>query len=332
MKINNPPTYIRRRFRILEKIIRDIYPRIKPGYNSFEQYIDIVNYYAVLEFRLIEFDNIRTDRIQLRDDVMDVLYGLFKNEIQTYYNSNKTIREEVEETSEEIKEKKLAGLLKDAIPRILSHKGLVSVEVHTPSELYRDHPHIYDDSHDASFIVAIDINPLDVDNRHSDDIRREVVHMSRSLFNIVPLVFVRWQTTKKKDILEQYQDEKILSIPDFKLFNYDWKLLMSFLNKRGNPKWKIMGDLGLYGNQDVIDLNNLVSIEGDLFLYGTPITSLGVLESVGGSMDLYGTSMRTLGNLQSVGGYLDLREAPISKKYTDEEIRQMVNVGGDIYL
>jgi hypothetical protein len=39
-----------------------------------------------------------------------------------------------------------------------------------------------------------------------------------------------------------------------------------------------------------------------------------------------------LGNLQSVGGYLYLRKTPLSEKYTEEQIRQMVDVGGKIYL
>jgi hypothetical protein len=29
---------------------------------------------------------------------------------------------------------------------------------------------------------------------------------------------------------------------------------------------------------------------------------------------------------------LDLRGTPLSKKYTEEQIRQMVDVGGDIFL
>jgi hypothetical protein len=33
-----------------------------------------------------------------------------------------------------------------------------------------------------------------------------------------------------------------------------------------------------------------------------------------------------------VGGYLDLGGTPLSKKYTTEKIRQMVDVGGGIYL
>jgi hypothetical protein len=39
-----------------------------------------------------------------------------------------------------------------------------------------------------------------------------------------------------------------------------------------------------------------------------------------------------LGNLTSVGGDLDLRGTPLSKKYTEEQIREMVNVDGEIYL
>ena len=136
---------------------------------------------------------------------------------------------------------------------------------------------------------------------------------------------------EKKDILEQYQDEKTLSIPGFMIFNYDWNLLMSFLNKRGNPKWKISGDLVLERNKDVTDLNNLVSVEGDLDLRRTPIKSLGNLQSVGGWMDLTGTPITSLGNLQSVGGDLYLRETSISKEYTEKEIRRMVNVGTSIY-
>jgi hypothetical protein len=37
-----------------------------------------------------------------------------------------------------------------------------------------------------------------------------------------------------------------------------------------------------------------------------------------------------LGNLQSVGGYLDLRKTPLSKMYSEEEIREMINVGGRV--
>jgi hypothetical protein len=49
-------------------------------------------------------------------------------------------------------------------------------------------------------------------------------------------------------------------------------------------------------------------------------------------LDLYGIAIESLGNLQSVGGYLDLLRTPLSKMYTEGQIRQMVDVGGEIYL
>jgi hypothetical protein len=33
-----------------------------------------------------------------------------------------------------------------------------------------------------------------------------------------------------------------------------------------------------------------------------------------------------------VGGYLYLENTPLSEKYTEEQIRQMVDVGGNIYM
>jgi len=79
-------------------------------------------------------------------------------------------------------------------------------------------------------------------------------------------------------------------------------------------------------------LGNLTSVGGDLYLYSTPIKSLGNLTSVGDSLYLTDTSIKSLGNLTSVGGNLFLKYTPSSKKYTEEEIRQMVDVGGNIYM
>jgi len=49
-------------------------------------------------------------------------------------------------------------------------------------------------------------------------------------------------------------------------------------------------------------------------------------------LDLMNTSIKSLGNLEYVGDYLDLRNTPLSKITTKEEIRAKVKVGGDIYL
>ena len=114
-----------------------------------------------------------------------------------------------------------------------------------------------------------------------------------------------------KRLIEAEEDQKVLRIPSLKFFNDDWFLLQEFLETKGNPPY---------------------SIGGDLNLQGTPIESLGNLISVGGDLGLYRTPIKSLGNLQSVGGYLDLRKTPLSKMYTREQIREMVNVVGDIYL
>ena len=152
-------------------------------------------------------------------------------------------------------------------------------------------------------------------------------------------------------LIETEEEQKVLQIPSLKFFNDDWFLLQEFLEKKGNPPYSLGGDLDLR-DTSIESLENLTSVGGDLDLRNTPIKSLGSLQSVGGDLDLYNTRIESLGNLQSVGGYLDLRgtqikslgnlqsvggdlylyETPISEKYSEEEIRQMVNVEGDIYL
>jgi hypothetical protein len=152
-------------------------------------------------------------------------------------------------------------------------------------------------------------------------------------------------------ILREEEEQKVLHIPSLKFFNDDWNLLQKFLELRGNPPYTIGGDLNLsdtpiesLGNLTSVggnlvlrgtpieSLGNLTSVGGNLVLRGTPIKSLGNLTSVGGNLILFNTPIKSLGNLKSVGGFLELRKTPLSKKYTEEEIRQMVDVGGGIYL
>jgi hypothetical protein len=152
-------------------------------------------------------------------------------------------------------------------------------------------------------------------------------------------------------ILREEEEPKILKIPSMKFFNNDWFLLQKFLEKKGNPLYSIGGNLDLEGTP-IKSLGNLQSVGGSLYLEETPIKSLGNLQSVWGNLDLLRTRIESLGNLQSVGGFLDLgntpieslgnltsvgsfldlRRTPLSEKYTEEEIRQMVDVGGKIYL
>jgi hypothetical protein len=115
----------------------------------------------------------------------------------------------------------------------------------------------------------------------------------------------------KKILREEEEQQKVLHIPSINFFDGDWDLLQKFLKSKGNPPYSI-GD--------------------DLFLEGTSIQSLGNLTSVRGYLDLSHTDIQSLGNLKSVGGNLFLRGTPLSKIYTSEQIRQMVNVGGEIFM
>jgi hypothetical protein len=114
-----------------------------------------------------------------------------------------------------------------------------------------------------------------------------------------------------KRILREEEEQKVLHIPSLKVFGNDWDQLQKFLKSKGNPPY---------------------TIGGNLYLGNTPIKSLGNLISIGGNLDLRLTEIESLGNLTSVGGDLNLKYTPLSKKYTTKEIRQMVVVGGGVYL
>ena len=147
------------------------------------------------------------------------------------------------------------------------------------------------------------------------------------------------------------EEQEVLHIPSLEVLG-DWETLQKFLERRGNPPYSIGGDLKLkhtnietLGNlisvggsldldscENLPSLGNLTSVGGYLDLRGTKIESLGNLTSVGASFDLSYSSVESLGNLTSVGGFLILRKTPVSEKYSKEEIRQMVDVGGDIIM
>jgi len=56
------------------------------------------------------------------------------------------------------------------------------------------------------------------------------------------------------------------------------------------------------------------------------------LDSIGCTLNLYMTPFESIGNLTSVGGNLNLRKTLISKIYTEEQIRQIIDVRGEIYM
>jgi hypothetical protein len=117
---------------------------------------------------------------------------------------------------------------------------------------------------------------------------------------------------------------------------------------------KVEGKLDLYGNESFQSLGKLKHVGswlnllycknlkslGDLkyvgghmdLAYCKNLQSLGDLKHVGGFLDLSSSDIVSLGNLKYVDGWLDLRRTPSSKKYTEEEIRKIVEVVGKVYL
>ena len=152
-----------------------------------------------------------------------------------------------------------------------------------------------------------------------------------------------------KKILKE-ETEEVLVIPSLSFFPDGIDGLKNFIEKKNITRWSL--DDNLYLSQyegDLTWLEGLVSISGYLDLEGKKIKSLDNLQSVGGYLDirntqiksldnlqsvgmfllLGGTQIKSFGNLQSVGGNLWLNKF-LSEKYTNEEIRSMINVDGNI--
>jgi len=133
-------------------------------------------------------------------------------------------------------------------------------------------------------------------------------------------------------VLREQEEEKLfelLPIDDF--FDNDWNLALNFMNRYPNKKFYYLGDLDLSYSK-IETLGNLVRVEGNLDLTDTYIETLGNLEYVGGDLDLGHSNVESLGNLKYVGSHLYLLYTLLSEKYTEEEIRDMVEVIEDIVM
>jgi hypothetical protein len=172
-----------------------------------------------------------------------------------------------------------------------------------------------------------------------------------------------------KKILKE-ETEEVLAIPSLSIFPNGVEGLKNFIQKKNIKRWSLDDDLDLFEYKgDLTWLEGLVSVSGYLNLFGSSIESLPNLQSVGRFLNLSDTPIKSFGNLQSVGGFLSLIDTPIeslgnlqyvgdnlylsdtpiksfgnlksvggslslnkflAEKYTDEEIRSMINVGDNI--
>jgi hypothetical protein len=94
----------------------------------------------------------------------------------------------------------------------------------------------------------------------------------------------------------------------------------------------VSGDLYLTRTK-ITSLPNNLTVNRDLYLDGTLITKLPDNLKVIGSLNLDHTLVTSLPNNLTVGGYLYLEGTPISKKYTEEQLKEMLpGVKGKIFI
>ena len=83
----------------------------------------------------------------------------------------------------------------------------------------------------------------------------------------------------------------------------------------------------------ITSLPDNLKVGGYLYLRNTPITSLPINLTVGGNLYLSYTKITSLPDNLTVHGDLYLRNTPLSKKYTDDQLKQLLpNVKGDIFI
>jgi hypothetical protein len=102
------------------------------------------------------------------------------------------------------------------------------------------------------------------------------------------------------------------------------------LTSLGNLE-KVGGYLMLDGTS-VKSLGNLREVGDYLRLYNTPIKSLDNLEYVGGDLDLYISKIESLGKLKYVGGELTVIRTPLAERMNVDDIKNKIEVKGEIYI
>ena len=130
--------------------------------------------------------------------------------------------------------------------------------------------------------------------------------------------------------------EEILEIPSVDYFG-DFETLILYLESLGNPKYKIMDDLDIFNNHNITTLGNLTYVDGYCDISHTNIESLPDNLTTNSFLDISYTNIDSLPDNLHVEGILNLYNTPLSKKYSKEKIRKMIedkggSVKSDIYI
>jgi hypothetical protein len=186
-----------------------------------------------------------------------------------------------------------------------------------------NNPNIYIKMKNIKQIIKEEINDFDWIEEHEFTHKEVIQHIKDN-------DITEWTFGEHWDGDLDLRGTPITSLGNLKSVGGDLYLEETPITSLGNLQ-SVGGYLNLRGTK-ITSLGNLESVGGGLNLRGTKITSLGNLQSVGGYLFLNGTKITSLGNLQSVGGNLYLLRTPISETHSEEQIRQSVQVDGDIYL
>ena len=119
---------------------------------------------------------------------------------------------------------------------------------------------------------------------------------------------------------------------------YDYPVIYKLLNglPLSEDELTIDGDLDLT-NTNITSLPDNLKVGGDLVLENSKITSFPDNLYVGEFLDIRNTKINTIPDNLYVGGYLYLNYTPLSKRYSKEEIREMIEdmggyLGGNIFM
>ena len=126
-------------------------------------------------------------------------------------------------------------------------------------------------------------------------------------------------------------ESKIKSFENLKRIEGNLNLMLSRqIKSLGNLEY-IGGELD-FSYSGLQTLGNLEYVGGDAYLSNTSIKDLGNLKYIGGSLFLVTSKIQSFGNLKKVKGNIILFASPDAKKFTEEEIRQQIDVGGNLIL
>ena len=164
--------------------------------------------------------------------------------------------------------------------------------------------------------------------RNSEEQLRVIIESEnkRKLFK-VPVDFLMNNTIP---ILNNYKKKGFDGIVvDGDLYTID--LENDYVNDVLNNLVKVYGSLDIGGRIKPSSFDKLEEVTDNLYMiFNRDIKSLGSLKKVGGSLVLKGcNNLESFGDLEEVGGDLNISMTKLVK-FSDEEIRKKIKVGGKI--